>query len=416
MIFLLATVFSVACAKLPPKLIMPELSIEEPAFQNSLKAFTGAPIIGGNKVEILLNGEETFPAMVKAIRSAQKTITFEAYIFRKSSVGDQLVEAFAERCRAGVRAFVLLDAHGSWDVPSEYVQTLKQAECQIVPNFRPLRPWKPMQNTLRNHRRIVVIDGREGFTGGYGIDEMWTGNGRTKGKWRETNIRVVGPVVQQLQAAFVEHWRESTGVLLGGEEFFPYPPVKVVDAPVRTQIVWSSPHRDNFGMYALFLQAISSAQQYILISTPYLLPGEQLTDALVAAVQRNVTVVVLVPGVTRDAGIEYIVHESQREGFDALLNGGILLYEYDPALMHTKSMAIDGIWATVGSTNLDNRSMGINDELNVVLYDERMAKQLEEIFFQDLGRSRKITMEQLDNRSWYRRALGFLTSPVKDHF
>lgn len=413
---LLVLFLSAACAKVPPKLIVPQLSLTDPASQNSLAAFTGAPIIGDNKVEILLNGEETFPAMVRAIRSAQKTITFEAYIFRKSSVGVQLVDALAERCRTGVRVAVLLDAHGSMDVPTEYVDTLKQAGCDIVPDFRPLRPWKLSTFNLRTHRRIVVIDGQVGFTGGYGIDDMWTGNGRTKGKWRETNVRVKGPIVQQLQAAFVEHWREATGVLLGGREYFPYPPIAVADLPTRAQVVWSSPYRDNFGMYALFLQAISSANHSILISTPYLLPGDQLTDALIEAVHRGVSVVVLVPGVTRDAGIEYVVHESQRDGFGTLLDGGIQLYEYDPALLHTKSMTIDGRWATVGSTNLDNRSMGINDELNLVVYDEGVTKRLEQVFVEDLSRSSKITREQLEDRGWLRRLLGFLTSPMKDHF
>jgi cardiolipin synthase len=388
----------------------------DPAFQNSVEAFTGAPIIGGNKVDILLNGEETFPAMVDAIRSAKKSVTFEAYIFRKSRVADELVEAFVTRCRAGVRVAVLLDAHGSMNVPAEYVESLRNAGCNIVPDFRPLRPWQPRRSNLRNHRRIVVVDGRVGFTGGYGIDEMWMGDGRTSGHWRETNVRVEGPLVQQLQAAFADHWREATGALLGGGDFYPYPPVEIADVPVRGQVVLSSPTRDNFALYMLFLQAVSSAQRSILISTPYLLPTEQISAALVGAAQRGVAVTVLVPSLITEKWIEYLVQESQREGFDDLLQGGIQLYEYHPGLLHTKAMVIDGMLATVGSMNLDNRSMGMNDELNVVMYDETVAKWLTDIFVEDLGHSRKITQDHLRSRGVLSRLVGLLATPFTDQF
>ncbi|MGQ0811862.1 MAG: phospholipase D-like domain-containing protein [Nitrospiraceae bacterium] len=413
---LLPVMLLAACAKLPPELTLPRLSIAEPAFQNSLAAFTGAPIIGDNKVDILLNGDETFPALVEAIRAARKTVTFETYIFRKSQVADRIIEAFAERCHAGVRVAILLDAHGSSDLPVEYVETLRHAGCHIVPDFRPLRPWKPRRSNMRNHRRIVVVDGRIGFTGGYGVDEAWTGNGRTKGRWRETNVRLEGPIVQQLQAAFLEHWREATGELLGGEEFYPYPPVAVADVPVRAQIVRSSPTRDNYALYDVFLQSISSAQRSILISTPYLLPGEQMIAAFVQAVQRGVSVRVLVPSVIKGSGVEYVTQESQREGFGPLLDAGIELHEYSPALLHTKTMVIDGAWATLGSTNFDNRSMAMNDELNVVFYNEQVAKRLEGIIIEDLAHSRKVDRRQLENRGWYSRLLGIFTSPLHDQF
>jgi cardiolipin synthase len=392
------------------------MHIDDPAFRTSLEAFAGAPILGDNRVDILLNGEETFPALLDAIRSAHHTITFEAYIFHEGKIADQLVGAFVERCKAGVRVAILLDAHGSDGLPERYIQDLRDAGCILVPDFRPLSLWSLERTNKRNHRRIMVIDGLVGFTGGYGVDDTWSGNGRTEGRWRETNVRLQGPIVQSLQEAFVEHWREATSVLLGGKDYFPYPPVTVKDVPVLAQVVRSSPLQGNDAMYRVFLQAISSARTSILISTPYLLPGEQLTEALLDAVRRGVRVRVLIPSVVKSSGVEFVTQASQREAFGALLEGGVQLHEYSPALLHTKMMIIDGTWATVGSTNLDNRSMAMNDELNVMFYDRTIAKRLEEIFAADIAYSHKVSREQLENQEWLHRALGVLLSPFHAWF
>ena len=414
MLFLI--VLAAACAPLPPKLSLPRMAITDPAFQKSLEAFTGAPISGDNKVDILLNGDETFPVLLKDLRAAEKTITFEAFIFRKSKIGDEIIAAFEERCRAGVRVSVLLDAHGSDNLPEDYVDRLTEARCHVVPAFRPLRPWNLERSNNRNHRRIVVVDGRVGFTGGYGIDETWNGDGRTKGRWRETNVRLEGPVVQQLQEAFIEHWREATGIVLGGHEYLAYPAVAVKEVPVQAQIIRSSPTRDNYALYEVFMQAISSAQRSILISTPYLFPDDQMTVALVEAVQRGVSVTVLVPSIIREAWVEYMVQESQREQFGPLLDAGIHIHEYFPALLHTKAMVIDGIWSTIGSLNLDNRSMALNDELNVIFYNDKIAQRLEDILREDLKHSHRISREQLEKRGWAGRLLGFMMSPLTDQF
>ena len=413
---LLLSSWLAGCASTPAPLTVPSMRIDDPAFRTSLEAFAGAPILGDNRVDILLNGEETFPALLDAIRSAEHTITFEAYIFHEGKVADQIVGAFVERCKAGVRAAILLDAHGSDGLPERYIQNLRDAGCLLVPDFRPLRPWSLERTNKRNHRRIMVIDGRVGFTGGYGVDDTWSGNGRTEGRWRETNVRLQGPIVQSLQEAFVEHWREATSVLLGGKDYFPYPPVTVKDVPVLAQVVRSSPLQGNDAMYRVFLQAISSARTSILISTPYLLPGEQLTEALLDAVRRGVRVRVLIPSVVKSSGVEFVTQASQREAFGALLDGGVQLHEYSPALLHTKMMIIDGTWATVGSTNLDNRSMAMNDELNVMFYDRTIAKRLEEIFAADIAYSHKVSREQLENQEWLHRALGVLLSPFHAWF
>jgi cardiolipin synthase A/B len=404
------------CASTPTPLTLPSVSIHDPAFQTSLEAFAGAPIVGDNRVDILLNGEETFPALLKALRSAHVTVTFEAYIFHEGKVADQIVEALVDRCRAGVRVTMLLDAHGADGLPERYIEALKTAGCELVADFRPLGLWSLERTNKRNHRRIVVVDGRVGFTGGYGVDDTWNGDGRTDGHWRETNVRLQGPIVQSLQEAFVEHWREATGVLLGGKDYFPHPPVEIKDLPVRAQVVRSSPLQGNEAMYRVFLQAVSSARNSILISTPYLLPGEQLTRALLEATQRGVRVRVLIPSVERGSGVEFVTQASQREVFGPLLDGGIQLHEYAPALLHTKMMIVDGAWATVGSANFDNRSMAMNDELNVMFYDQTIAKRLEEIFVEDVTHSNKLTPEKLENRQWFHRALSVLLKPFQAWF
>ena len=404
------------CASTPAPLSLPSINIDDPAFRTSLEAFAGAPIVGDNRVDILLNGEQTFPALLETIASARETITFEAYIFHEGRVADEIVEAVMNRCREGVQVSMLLDAHGADGLPERYIAALTTAGCRIVPDFRPLRLWHLERTNKRNHRRIVVVDGRVGFTGGFGVDDTWNGDGRTDGHWRETNVRLEGPVVQNLQEAFVEHWREATGVLLGGREYFPYPPVKIKDVPVQTQVVRSSPLVGNEAMYRVFLQAITSARRSILTSTPYLLPCEQLTRALLDAVERGVRVRVLIPSVENGSGVEFVTQASQRDLFAPLLDGGILLHEYTPALLHTKMMIIDGAWATIGSANFDNRSMAMNDELNVMFYDHTIARRLEEIFAQDIANSHKLTREQLENRDWLHRALGVLMSPFRAWF
>ncbi|HET8720813.1 MAG TPA: phospholipase D-like domain-containing protein [Nitrospira sp.] len=404
------------CASTPAPLTLPSVGIDDPAFMTSLEAFAGAPIVGGNRVDILLNGEETFPALLKDIRSARSTVTFEAYIFHEGKVADEIVAALIDRCREGVRVNMLLDAHGAGGLPERYVTALKEAGCGIVPDFRPLKLWSLERTNKRNHRRVVVVDGRVGFTGGYGVDDTWNGDGRTNGHWRETNVRLEGPVVQHLQEAFIEHWREATSALLGGKDYLPYPPVEITSSPVQAQVVRSSPLVGNEAMYRVFLQAISSARHSILISTPYLLPGEQLTHALLEATQRGVRVRVLVPSVENGSGVEFVTQASQREVFGPLLDGGVQLHEYAPALLHTKMMIVDGAWATVGSANFDNRSMAMNDELNVMFYDQRIAQRLQDIFVEDVAHSNKVTRERLENRQWLHRALSLLLSPFHAWF
>lgn len=390
---------SAGCATTPPHITLLPLSTSDPSFAATLEASTSSPIVGGNAADILLNSDHIFPSLLQAIQSATKTLTYAEYVFQKSHEGDAFVKAFSERCRAGVQVLMLLDAHGSSSVPEEYIETMTQSGCQVIENFRPVRPWS---FNHRNHRRLLVIDGKIGFTGGYVVGQ----------KWRATDVRVEGPAVQDLQRAFAEHWREATGVLLGGEAYYPYPAVTTTDSPVYGQFVHSSPLHGNFSIHTLFLQAISAAQRSILITNLYLMLDEQLATALIDASQRGVTVQAILPGKV----VVRFVHEAGRAGFGRLLKAGIELYQYQPVLLHAKTMVIDGFWSTIGSVNLDNRSMAVNDEVTFVIYDREIARRMEHIFDDDLKHSKKVTREAWENRGFVSRLLGVLAIPFRNQF
>jgi cardiolipin synthase len=408
---LVLAVVTASCAQVRPHLVLPQVAVGDPAFIPTVQAHAATPVVGGNRVEFLLNGEEIFPAMLAAIRGAQKTIAYAQYFYEDGPVAREMAEALVERCRAGVRAHILLDGFGTLFMPPEYRQTMEEAGCEVV-TFRPLNPLNPFalrKANNRNHRRILVIDGRVGFTGGSGVSAKWMGDGRTKGHWRETDVRVEGPVVQSLQGAFAENWLEATGVVLGGEDYFPR--AAEPRGSVLAQVVRSSPAGGSSAMYTMLLLAISSAQRSILITNPYFLPDERMVETLMETAQRGVRVVLLLPGPI-DASL---LREASRLEFGRLLRAGVEIHEYQPALLHAKTMVIDGAWATIGSANLDNRSLALNDELNLVLYDREVASRLEQIFHEDLAYSRRVERSPAWRRSmdWLLRLLAF---PARDQF
>ena len=344
-----------ACARVPSHFAVPQLAVADPAFIPTIEAYTVAPVGGGNTVDVLLNGDQIFPAQLATIRSARETITYAQYFYEEGPIGREIAEALADRCRAGVRAHILLDGFGTIQMPAEYRETITRAGCQVA-SFRPLSPLSLLaavgfgSANKRNHRRILVVDGRIGFTGGSGVSPKWMGDGRTKGHWRDTDVRVEGPVVASLQGAFVENWLDATNDVLGGESYFPRPPRP---GSVFAQIVRSSPAGGSFSMYTMFLLAISSARRSIYVTNPYFLPDARMTQALIDAPGRGVRVVVLLPGAIDNN----IVRQASRSKFGELLKAGVEIYEYQAGLLHAKVMTVDGIWATIGSTNLDSRKI-----------------------------------------------------------
>ena len=395
------------CARPHPHVALPDVLLGEPSFFPTLEAYAGAPIVGGNAVEVLLNGEEIFPALVEAIHSAQRTISYAQYFYEDGPVARDVAEALAERCRAGVGVNVLLDGFGTLSMPAEYIDLMRISGCHEV-HFRPLGSMAVRKYTNRNHRRILVVDGRIGFTGGSGVSRKWMGNGRVEGHWRDTDVRVEGPVVEYLQAAFAENWLEATGMVLGGDGYFPgslEPRGKVY-----AQVARSSPAGGSYAMYTTILLGLSSARRSVYITNPYLLLDDKMRQTLIDLVSRGVRVVVLVPG-----AIDHnIVRQASRRQFGDLLKAGVEIYEYLPALLHSKTMVIDGVWATVGSTNLDNRSFAVNDELNVIVYNRAVAQRLENAFGDDLAYSRRVTFQAWKSRGLTAKLLETLALPIRD--
>jgi cardiolipin synthase A/B len=397
---------SAGCAGVQSHFELPQLAAEDASFLPTIEAYTSTAH-GGNHATVLLNGDQIFPAQLEAIRSARVTISYAQYFYDEGPIGREIAEALADRCRDGVRAHILLDGFGTLYMPIEYRETMEQAGCEVA-TFRPLSPLALFGNgNKRNHRRILVVDGRIGFTGGSGISPKWTGDGRTEGHWRDTDVRIEGPIVARLQGAFVENWLEATGNVLGGDSYFPPLPRR---GAVSAQVVRSSPTMGSFSMYTMFLLAMSAARRSIYITNPYFLPDDRMVRALTEAPGRGVRVVVLLPGAIDNS----IVRHASRSKFGDLLKAGVEIYEYQAGLLHAKTMTIDGIWATIGSTNLDTRSFALNEELNAVVYDRDVVGQLEGIFAEDLTYSRRIDYARWNNRGFFSRLLELLSLPVRE--
>jgi cardiolipin synthase A/B len=401
-------VIAVGCSRVTPHLELPHLETRQPAFAATLGGYSGTPVVPGNRVEILLNGREIFPAKLAMIRSARRTINYAQYVFESGQPAEEIAAALSERCRAGIQVNVLLDAVGALAMPGQLRTEMTEAGCRVE-TFRPLRPFTLDRYNYRNHRRILVVDGVVGVTGGSGISGKWSGNGKEAGHWRDTDVRIEGPVVEQLQGAFAENWLEATGVAIGGPAYFPRRRLDY-KGDVDAQVVRSSPAGGSSAMYTVFLLALSSAQRSIHITNPYFVPDEKMMSTLLDAAQRGVKVKLLIPG-----AIDHnLVRQASRSAFGRLLKSGVLIYEYRPALLHAKTMVIDGIWATVGSTNLDHRSFALNEELNVVVYDSDVAGRLEEVFQRDLANSKQVTYEDWSDRGLTSRFLELLSWPLRE--
>jgi cardiolipin synthase len=307
-----------------------------------------------------------------------------------------MAAALAERCRDGVGVNVLLDAVGSHRMTEANQELLRTSGCHFV-RFNPLNPLNPFRFNNRNHRRVLVVDGRVGFTGGTGIGTKWTGDGRQPGYWRQTDVRVEGPIVRHLQAVFAENWRDETGILLGGDAYFPELEPR---GDIRAQSVKSSPGGGSHEAYALFLLAIHGARKTIVLSSPYFVPDRDVVDALARAVSRGVKVSVLIAG-EADNFLDRLVRLASQAEFGRALAGGIKVHEYRGAMLHAKTVSVDGAVAIVGSVNLDERSFSLNHEGSLVMYDAGIARRLEEDFDADLRHAREVTLE-----AWRDRGIG----------
>jgi cardiolipin synthase len=397
-----------ACTLSRPHYKTPDVAVGEPAFLRTVEAQTDSELLRGNRAQVLLNGDEIFPAMLTAIRGAKQTITLANFIYEKGDIARDMAQALAERALAGVGVNVLVDAVGSKGMPKKYRELMEKAGCHVA-SYHSLNPIAIKRVNHRNHRRILVVDGRVGFTGGTGIGDKWTGDGRTKGHWRQTDVRVEGPIVRFLQAAFAENWRDATGLLLGGDAYFPDLPAR---GPLIGQSIKSSPASGAAEAYVLFLLAIDAARSSILITNPYFVPDGRMTDAFVRAAKRGVDVQIITAGVV-DTTLDRLVRRASQAHFGRVLEAGAKIYEYGPALLHAKTMVVDGRWVTIGSANLDNRSFQLNNELNVAFLDKGIASRMTEIFRDDLKYTQRVTLEDWQ-RHTLRNAFYLPLIPLRD--
>jgi len=362
-----------------------QFGVRDLAFQQTMHALTGAAIQPGNKIDLLRNGVQIFPAMLAAVKAAEKTITMEFYIYWDGEIGRTFAEAIAERARAGVACKVILDALGSGSMSEDLIEFLKRNGVDIE-WYHPVRWYTLSRVNHRTHRKLLIVDGKVGFTGGVGIADNWLGDADSPDHWRETQVRVEGPAVTQMQYAFMDNWVKSRGEILTGLDYFP----KLEDKGSQlTQVIKSSPSEGSSTVKLLYVISIVSATRSISISNAYFIPDYDTIRALEGAIRRGVSVRVIVPGRWTD---NPIVRQASRFHYERLLRRGIRIFEYQPTMMHAKTMIVDGIWTTIGSSNFDDRSFRHNDEVNVNIYDEGVAAKMEAMFEEDLAHSVEVRM------------------------
>lgn len=383
-----------------------EIEVNQPLFERCMAHLLGPPLVGGNRVTTLNNGDEIFGAMLEAIRQAERTITFETYIYWSGQVGESFAQALAERARAGVRVHVLLDWIGSNSLDQQLVDQLEDAGVEFE-RYRPLRWYGLAKLNSRTHRKILVIDGRVGFIGGVGIADQWLGHAQDENHWRETHYQVEGPVVAHLQAAFTDNWLKTRANVLNHNDYYPE---LVAVGDVCAQVFKSSPREGGDSARLMFLLSLAAARQRILIANSYFVPDDRTSRELIAASERGVRVEIIVPGPIIDTEI---TRRASRSQWGPLLEAGIAIYEYQPTMFHCKVMVIDDRWVSVGSANFDNRSFRLNDEANLNVLDEKFAAEQADIFQADKQSSRQVTLEEWRNRPWQEKFIESLAGLFK---
>ena len=377
-------------------------AVADRQFPRAMSAILGPALLPGNRVQELLNGAEAFPAMLEAIRAARRSITFETYIFWSGSIGHEFAEALSERARAGVPVHVLLDWIGG-QLDDVLLERMRRDGVEIR-RYNPPR-WSSLARlNNRTHRKLLVVDGRVGFTGGIGIADVWRGNAQDPQHWRDTHYHLEGPAVAQMQSAFVDNWMQSAGEVLYGEAYLP--PLEHAGTQYA-QVFTSSPGGGAESMQLMYLMSFAAARESIRISASYFVPDNAAVNALAAALARGVRVQIILPGPHMDMEI---VRRASRAGWGKLLAAGVEIHEYQPTMYHAKAMIVDSLWVSVGSTNIDNRSFSINDEANLNVYDAGLARRLTAVFERDLKRAHRITLEEWRGRPWFDKAADFAAS------
>jgi cardiolipin synthase len=374
-------------------------SLNSPDFFRTLEALTDSKIEPHTSVEVLPNGENFYAAELEAINNAEKNINLEAYIFKDGEIATRLIDALTERAQAGVKVHVVLDGVGSGIATTKKdFARLTQAGGKVA-FYHPLRWYNLSRYNNRTHREILVVDGKVGFVGGAGIADHWWKSKEKDPRWRDDMFRITGDAVNSLQGTFAENWLQASEEVLNGVEYFPD---GTSAGKVTALVVNSTPSiGGSTRARMLFQTLLASARKSILITTPYFMPDQNVRKELINAIQkRGVKVTVLTAG---DHNDHWLSRTSSRRLYGDLLQAGVKIYEYQPSMIHAKVMVIDGLWSVVGSTNFDNRSFGLNDEVNLAGCDEQLAGNLDHLFQQDLRESREITYQEWKSRPWYEK-------------
>ena len=372
--------------------------VDDAQFRREIGTLLGPALLPGNKVDNLENGDQIFPAMLEAIEQAQHSINLETYIYWSGDIGEKFAEALEARARAGVAVHVLIDWVGSQKMEEGLLQEMKDAGVEIR-YYHPLRWYHLIRMNNRTHRKLLVVDGRIGFTGGVGIADDWQGDATHPGEWRDSHYRVEGPVVAQMQAGFLDNWISLTGRVLQGPAYFP-PLAPAGDADA--QLFTSSPEGGADSMQLMYLLSIAAAEQTIDLAAAYFVPDELTREVMIDAMKRGVRVRIVVPGEHMDVEL---VRKASRSGWGELLEAGAQIHEYEPTMYHCKALIVDGVLVSVGSTNFDNRSFRVNDEANLNVYDRAFAARATAVFEADLQRARRVTLEEWQQRPWRERLM-----------
>ena len=381
-------------------------AIGDPQFRREMSVMMGPSVLPGNEVTALNNGEEIFPAMLEAIRGAQVSITFETYIYWSGEIGEEFTEALSERARAGIPVHVTVDWVGSIKMDQELLDRMEDAGVELE-RYRPLHWYNLGRMNNRTHRKLLVIDGRIGFTGGVGIADLWSGDAQDPDHWRDMHFRIEGPVVAQIQAAFNDNWIKTTGEVLNGPKYFP--PLQSV-GDMDAHLFIASPAGGSESMHLMYLMAIAAAEQSIDLTAAYFVPDELIMHALLAARKRGVKIRILLPGKHIDSDA---VRMSSKATWGPLLRNDVEIYEYQPTMIHTKLLIIDQEMVSVGSTNFDIRSFRLNDEASLNIYDHAFAARMTGVFERDLESAKRYTYETWGNRPWTEKLAERVLLPIK---
>jgi cardiolipin synthase A/B len=381
-------------------------AVADPQFRREMGVLLGPGILPGNKVTDLQNGDEIFPAMLEAIRGATRTITFETYIYWSGDIGAKFAEALAERARAGVKVKVMVDWVGSIKMDDDLLKRMQDAGVEIH-KYRPLKWYNLGRLNNRTHRKLLVIDGRVGFTGGVGVADQWEGHAQDSEHWRDLHFRIEGPVVAQVQSAFNDNWIKTTGVVLNGADYFP--PLEAV-GEMDAHMFVASPAGGSESMHLMYLMSIAAAEHTIDLEAAYFVPDPLMIQALQAARHRGVRIRVIVPGKHIDSDT---VRLASKAHWGELLLAGVEIHEYQPTMMHNKLLVVDGRMTSVGSTNFDIRSFRLNDEASLNVYDAAFAERMTEVFEADLKPTVRYTYQMWKNRPLREKLFEKFILPIK---